>query len=206
MQGWWYARFRIKWPENTEPSWHIDLLLAHKLLAPILDTYKSKITLWRFHRRANRDSEGHQFSLIFYTTSITASRIFNAIQSDPLLRKLKRSGVIIQDVYDDTNKNTLPNIGDTSDGRWNPAIKESWPHFIMGVCQMWLTLITIIAGNTPQTAKKPSLSKMIDFYRRVNGTIKTLWRDQGSHALIHHLNAIYGYEPVLVYEANLKIF
>jgi hypothetical protein len=205
-QGWWYARFRIQWPEKTEPSWHIDLLLAHKLLSPILYTYKSEITLWRFHRMATRDSEGHQFSLIFYATPRTASGIFNTIQSDPLLIKLKRSGAIIQDVYDDTDNNTAPNIGDRSDPHWNPAIRESWPHFIMGVCQMWLTLITIIAENTPQTKKITSLSKMIDFYRRVNDTITKLWRDQGSHALLHHLNAIYGYEPVLVYEANLKRF
>jgi hypothetical protein len=155
---------------------------------------------------AARNNEGHQFSLIFYSTPVTASGIFTSIQSDTLLTKLKRSGVIIQDLYDDTNNNTAPNIGDRSDGRWNPAIKESWPHFIMGVCQMWLTLITIIAGNTPQMNKKPSLPKMIDFYRRVNDEIKTLWKDEGGHALLHHLNAIYGYEPVLVYEANLKRF
>ena len=39
-KGWWNQRFRMKWPENKEPSWHIDLVLAHKIIAPVLYEHK----------------------------------------------------------------------------------------------------------------------------------------------------------------------
>ncbi|MGD8973261.1 MAG: hypothetical protein PVJ56_08160, partial [Desulfobacterales bacterium] len=26
--GWWYARFRMAWPADTEPEWHMDLYIA----------------------------------------------------------------------------------------------------------------------------------------------------------------------------------
>ena len=28
--GWWYARFKINWPETSEPNLYLDTLLAHK--------------------------------------------------------------------------------------------------------------------------------------------------------------------------------
>jgi hypothetical protein len=205
-KGWWYARFRIKWPENSEPMWHIDLLVAHRIVAPVLRQYRDNIALWRFHRRAARDAEGHQFSLTFYSSPEWAKQIFDRLRSDTLLKRMKRTKIIIQDIYDDTEKIMTPNIGDTSDGHWSPPIMKSWPFFIMGVCQMWLSLISQIAEGMPDKKKALSLQKMLVLYRQVNDTIKTLWRDQGSHAFLHHLNAIFGYEPVLVHEVQLRRF
>jgi hypothetical protein len=205
-KGWWYARFRIKWAEETEPLWHIDLLLAHRVAAPLLHTYRNEIALWRFHRRAARDSEGHQFSLTFYATPATADKIFNSLRSDIIVKKMKRAGLIIQDIYDDTARVSTPRIEDTSDGTWSPQIRKSWPFFIMGVCQMWLSLITEVAANMPDQSKSLSLPKMMPFYQKVSDTIKTLWREQGAHSLLHHLNAIFGYEPVFVREMNLRRF
>jgi hypothetical protein len=205
-KGWWYARFRIKWAEETEPLWHIDLLLAHRVAAPLLSACHKEIPFWRFHRRAARDAEGHQFSLTFYSNRETAYRMIDALKSDKLLQKMKRAGIIIQDIYDDPARSSAPRIEDTSDGTWSPEIRKSWPFFIMGVCQMWLSLITEIAANMPDQPKSLSLPKMIPFYQRVNVTIKTLWREQGAHSLLHHLNAIFGYEPLVVREVNLRRF
>lgn len=205
-KGWWYARFRMKWSENTEPSWHIDLLIAHKIIAPVLYKYCNNIILWRFHRRAVRDTEGHQFSLTFYSSPETAKSIFNTLQSDMLLKRMKRSGVIIQDIYDNPGKIIAPNIEDTSDGNWAPQIRKSWPFFIRGVCQMWLSLIIEISEGMPKRQKSTSLKKLLGFYQQVNETIKTLWQEQGCHSLLHHLNAIFGYEPLLVREVQLRRF
>ena len=205
-QGWWYARFRIKWPENTEPSWHIDLLLAHKIIVPLLHRYSEAICFWRFHRRAARDIEGHQFSFTFYSSPETANQVLGSLRSDAILKKMKKAGLIIQDIYDDPARISTPRIEDTSDGTWSPQIRKSWPFFIMGVCQMWLSLITEVTASMPAQPKSSSLPKMILFYQRVNDTIKTLWREQGSHSLLHHLNAIFGYEPIFVREVNLRRF
>jgi hypothetical protein len=205
-QGWWYARFRITWPENTEPSWHIDLLIADKIIAPVLSEHNEILTLWRFHRRAARDQEGHQFSFTFYASPSTAEQVFSDLKSSSLLKKMKHAGLIIKDIYDDTNRITASEISDTSDGNWAPVIKKSWPYFIMGVCQMWLTLVTEVADDLPDIKQNAALSKLILRYRQINETVKSLWREQGSHALLHHLNAIFGYEPVLVREAHLRRF
>jgi len=109
-KAWWYMRFRIKWPENSEPSWHIDLMLAHKILAPVLRGQQSCIDFWRFHRRAARDEEGHQLSLACYCTPDAAEQIYNSIKSDPFLKRIKRAGLIIQDIYDDPSKMGTSNI------------------------------------------------------------------------------------------------
>jgi hypothetical protein len=204
-KGWWYTRFRIKWPENTEPSWHIDLLIAQEIIAPVLDQYSKEIFLWRFHRRAARDTEGHQFSFTFYSSPETAKQIFNILRSSIVLNKLKRSGLIIKDIYDNLGKIIAPDIKDTSDGNWALPVRKSWPFFIMGVCQMWLSLITEIYEGIPRQ-KKSSLKKMQESYRQVNETINTLWREQGCHAMLHHLNAVFNYEPILVREVNLRRF
>jgi len=205
-KGWWYARFRIHWPENNDPTWHIDLLLAHKIISPVLFHYSSDISLWRFHRRAARDAEGHQFSLTFYSSSRTAKQVFNDIKSDTLLKRMKRAGLIIQDIYDDRDKIIAPNIQDTSDGHWSPPLRKSWPFFIMGICKMWLSLIVEISEGISPKPGGASLDKLLDFYRRVNEIMKTLWRDEGCHAMLHHLNAIFGYEPLFVREVNLRRF
>jgi hypothetical protein len=205
-KGWWYARFRMKWPENAEPSWHIDLLIAHKIIAPLLHRYNEPISFWRFHRRAARDTEGHQFSFTFYSSPDTANQVFDSLRSDAILKKMKRAGVIIQDVYDDTGKLIASNIEDTSDGQWAAPVRKSWPFFIMGVCEMWLSLITQITESMSAEQKILSLPKMLVFYQKADENIKALWREQGCHSLLHHLNAIFGYEPVLVREVHLKRF
>jgi hypothetical protein len=205
-KGWWYARFRIKWPENTEPYWHIDLLIAQEIIAPVINQHGKDIFIWRFHRRAARDTEGHQFSLTFYSSPETAKQVFKILRSDLLLKRLKRSGVIIQDIYDNPEKIIAPDIRDTSDGHWSAPVRRAWPFFIMGVCQMWLSLIVEISEGIPEKQKGSSLKKMLSFYQQVNEILKNLWRDEGCHSMLHHLNAIFGYEPIFVREINLRRF
>jgi hypothetical protein len=40
----------------------------------------------------------------------------------------------------------------------------------------------------------------------VDEVVEEMWRQEGSHAFLHHLNAIFGYEPVVVYERRLMNF
>jgi len=205
--GWWYARFCIKWPKNIAiPFWYIDLLLAHKIISPILYEQKNNLPLWRFHRRAVRDQTGHQFSFIFYSSTETARQIYNSLKSDALLKEMKDTGIILQDIYDDPSEISKLNIEDTSDSNWSPIIQKSWPYFIMGVCQMWLNLITEIAEHASTEQRTLSFPEILDFYKQVNNTIKQLWQKEGCHSFLHHLNAIFGYEPIIVPEARLMKF
>jgi hypothetical protein len=203
--GWWYARFRMKWPEDKEPSWHIDIVLAQEVISPVLHEHKKDIDLWRFHRRTARDEEGHQFSFIFYSTKKTAQNIYTSIGLNPWLIKMSRAG-IVHYLTENTEQIIRPNMGDTSDSHWPPLVMKTWPYYIMGVCQMWLSLIDELNQNNPVIQRARSLKKLLSHYEQINKDLNTIWKVNGGHAFLHHLNAIFGYESVLVHEWNLKKF
>ena len=79
---WWQIRLVFQWPEASEPALHLDLLVAHRVMAPALKKYNEHLYLWRFHRRAVRDATGHQFSLIFYTDREISENLYNEIKTD----------------------------------------------------------------------------------------------------------------------------
>lgn len=198
--GWWSARFRMDWPLEQTASWHIDLLIAHKIVAPVLEQYRESIPLWRFHRRAARDQAGHQFSFIYYASAETAYQVFETLRSNALLIEMKVEGMVLDDRYDNPVKITKPRIEDTSDPGWPSPIRKSWPYFIMGVSQMWLNLIADTAGDLPETSTPLSLKESEVVYKEVNAAITALWETDGRHAFLHHLNALFGYEPLIFYE------
>ncbi len=197
--GWWYVRFQISWPVNEEPQWHTDLILAHRVLSPIILQNKEKIGLWRFHRRALRDDAGHQFSFLFYASSKTAEQIFNQVRSDPLLEQMKAGGLLIKEGYDDTTVIARPHLSDTSDPRWSLPVQRTWPYYIMGVSNMWLHMISEIVEEYPSDERNPrSLHECLDFYKKVDDSITEMWKKEGCHAYFHHLSAMFEYEPLLV--------
>ena len=74
----------------------------------------------------------------------------------------------------------------------------------MGVSRMWLEQVVVISE---QVALASDLEKEWLFqseesdhsahYQSVQSELSRLWREEGSHAYFHHLNAIYAYQPVL---------
>jgi len=204
--GWWYARFAMSWPEGREPSWYLDPLLAHRVVSPVLDQYRGEITRWRFHRRAARDQAGHLFSFIIYTTPDTARQVFAALRANPLLNALKARGVVIREAYDDPGSITRPNLEDTSDRHWPLSIQKSWPSYIQGVSEMWLNLIAEMASEPSRGRPPSSLNDLLRFYEKLNSDLTQLWRQEGQHAFLHHLNALFGYEPLMLRDQRLMAF
>jgi hypothetical protein len=205
-KGWWYARIHMDWPQDEDPAWYIDFVLAHRVISPVLDQYEKDIYLWRFHRRASRDKDGHQFSFIFYASRGAAQEIYRAIRSNRVLGELIAAHVVIDTIYDDTAAVLRPDLGATSDRKWSPEIKRSWPYYIMGVSRMWLNLIDEVSKKTLKGRNLSNLDDLLDGYQKVDGVVEEMWRQEGSHAFLHHLNAIFGYEPVVVYERRLMNF
>jgi len=192
--GWWYASFRINWPQDEDPALYTDLLIAHKIISPVLDRYGKDILLWRFHRRAARDEAGHRFSFIFFSTPATARKIYRAIDSSTVFTQLQVQGVILRVVMDDTSTIARPGLEGTSDRNWSVSLQKAWPYFIMGVSQTWLDLISQYAedgGGRPL-----STVEMLAFYREISQKVETTWQKEGGHAFLHHLNALFGYGPV----------
>jgi len=195
--GWWYARFRILWPEDVPPRWHMDLLLAVEVLAPVVENHRAETALWRIHRRAARDASGHQFSFIFYALAADAARIYTAIRNNPLLQELEARGDIIEVVFDDVSAVRKPNLEDTSDPNWSLMLQRSWPYYIMGVSELWLLLVTQAAESQAVGSIQDPSAKLA-FYEKVDRTVQNSWRHEAGHALLHHLNAVFEYEPLLV--------
>jgi len=204
--GWWSARFRMYWPPEEEPFWHTDLLIAHKIVAPVFLQYKDRIYLWRFHRRATRDRAGHQFSFIFYASAQTAYQVFETLRSNALLTEMAYTGRVIEEVYDNPDRITKPRIKDTSDPNWPSLIQKSWPYYIKGVSQMWLNLISETVADMPTPDAPLSLDEYEELYKEVNATVTSLWENNGRHAFLHHLNALFGYKPIVFYEKRMLKF
>ena len=204
--GWWHVRFRMTWPPDTDPVWDMDLYLAHQVILPLLEKNKNDILLWRFHRRAKRDGAGRQFTFWFYSTPATAQQIFNDLRSDPIVVNCLSARVIDEIRYDKLTKITRPEIKDTSDKNWPVSIQKAWPYYITGVSRMWLNLVAEIADQDLKDQRPASLEEIKQFYRQVNENVTDLWQKNGRHAFLHHLNAVFGYEPLIYWEKRYLDF
>jgi hypothetical protein len=204
--GWWKAAFLVTWPEDEEPLWHVDLLIAHRVIWPVLRRFDHHMELWRFHRRVVRDEKGHRFSFIFYCSAPTAQKVFDAIRADHDLRAMKAFGTILEDVYDDTSEVRNPHIEDMSDSGWSEAIRKTWPYFIKGVSETWLDLVVHLAQERPDLKTVLSVEQMVTFYKDIDSLVEALWQKEGGHAFLHHLNGIFGYKEVIVYDKRLMTF
>ena len=204
--GWWHVRFRMNWPPDTDPVWDMDLYLAHQVILPLLEKHKNDILLWRFHRRANRDREGRRFTFWFYSTPATARQIFDDLRSDPIVVNCLSAKVIDKIRYDDPASITRPHIKDTSDKNWPVSIQKAWPYYITGVSRMWLNLVVEVADQDLKGQRPASLEEIKQFYRQVNENVTDLWQKNGRHAFLHHLNAVFGYEPLIYWEKRYMEF
>lgn len=193
--GWWQAAFKINWPDKSEPLWYLDLMLAHKIIAPILDKYQGQIVLWRFHRRAARDNAGHQFSFIFYCSSTLATTIMSKIEINSLSHHLIQTEKITKVYLQNTAEIKQSNLEATSDKTWSKAMQRAWPYYIQGISRMWLTLIDQYTLNVLKN--NAGLAKNLDgLYQKVNQKMIQTWQAEGPHALLHHLYALFGYRPL----------
>ena len=119
---------------------------------------------------------------------------------------MKDHGLLIRDGYDDTDSISRPNIEDTSDRSWSSSIQKSWPYYIQGVSEMWLGLIEEVASETSGAKAPSNLKEELTLYEQVNASIEHIWQEEGQHAFLHHLNAIFGYEPIAIREKRLMNF
>jgi hypothetical protein len=191
-EGWWYARFHVDWPEGEEIRWYMGTLIGGEVIAPIFDDYYEDVYIWRVHRRATRDDYGHVFSFIFYSTPQGAQRIFNAIEKHAVVKSLLKSGYLTKVTFDDVTRITMPNIEDTSDKHWPVSLQKTWPAMIMGTSRMWLDLVSELASH------ETTGDSVEDKYKKVQEDVTRIWRENGQYAVLHHLNAVYAYQPLLM--------
>ena len=190
-KAWYAVRFSIPWDKAVDPDWYVGTLIAGEVISPVLEQNQKKIVCWRIHRRAVDDKIGHEFSFIFYSSQVDAAIIYRQFKNNKLLADLHSQRVILKVAYDPLHDNTQTNIADTSDPVWPEEIRRSWPYFITGASQMWLEQIK---GFKKELLDEQEIKLG---YREIQHKMTELWQQQGQHALVHHLSALYAYEPVL---------
>jgi predicted ATPase len=76
----------------------------------------------------------------------------------------------------------------------------------MGASQMWLSLIIETVVEMPQPKAALALVENEHLYKEVNAIITALWENNGRHAFLHHLNALFEYKPIGYYEKLMLTF
>jgi len=194
--SWWKVRFRITWPENTERDQTVTLLLADAVVSPVLKQYADQLLWWRFHRRAARDPAGHQFSFMFYSNPDVAAQVMKEIQQSEILEAAINAGLVMKVIYPDTSKPGHPGIEAYSDPSWSLSIQRHWPSYIMGVSAMWLGLIDEMKQF--DLVDETDIDLLYEQYRAINEYLMLVWYVEGQHAFLHHLSAVFGYQPMLI--------
>lgn len=195
---WSSASFEFEWPADDPPAFHLDVLVSHAIVAPVVAAHRADIALWRVHRRAARDAAGHRLTLHLYSQPGAGDAVIDAVLNHPLVQRLKDHGALVNVWPARPGKSERPDRAGTSDANWSPALQRAWPYFIMGVSETWVALIGEHLPEPAAGVAQEPVDAMIERYRTAAGRITALWRDEGGHAFFHHLSALFGYEPVLL--------
>ena len=65
---------------------------------------------------------------------------------------------------------------------------------------MWLDLVSQLAHDEVSADAALSFDQLDERYAGAGAGITSLWQNEGRHAFLHHLNALFGYEPILIIE------
>ena len=197
---WARARFAVFWPENTEPDWGPGALVTDKVLRPLLIEHFDKIPLWRVHKRALRDSTGNQFSFIFFASDSNRELVCNEIQEHEVISALKAKGVLNSVSCKEDSGDESYSIEGTSDRKWPKDLQRTWPYFAMGASATWMELLHEKAGAQGEGRERATLSldETLGSYRKASYQASRTWARFGQHAYLHHLNAIFDYQPLIL--------
>ncbi|MBN1664889.1 MAG: hypothetical protein JW943_14915 [Deltaproteobacteria bacterium] len=186
--------FCIHMPYETETKWHLDTLLIDRILAPELYREKDNIALWRFHRRSGNDSAGHRLRFLVYAEESALQRIAGALQQSPLLEQLIRAKLVKNlDAECGSGPESI-DVAATSDPNWSPELQHAWPYFAMGVSAALLDLIESERRKFPEQER--SVEELLTMYEQIHKNISRVWLKEGQHGFLHHLNALFGYQPI----------
>lgn len=192
---WQYIKLKFTWPEGHEPLWALDAVVADQVFYKILADRSEKIPLWRFHRRALRDSSGHQFDFIFYCSDECAKQVWDSVVSNSTYLTLKDRSLIEQSSWDSLEMPGGQMLAATSDPTWSKKLQEAWPYFAMGVSATWLELVH--SEYSPHS-EPSSVKQLLADYRQAEQKVAETWSSSGQHAFFHHLSAMFGYQPLKV--------
>ena len=75
----------------------------------------------------------------------------------------------------------------------------------MGVSQTWLSLVELLYEKL-QINKEANFEDQLEGFKQVSADIDLIWKHNGNHAFLHHLNALFAYQELYVIESQLRRF
>ncbi|MCK4788025.1 MAG: hypothetical protein KAV87_30005 [Desulfobacteraceae bacterium] len=205
---WYVIIFRIKMLNSkhkyrriNQTDSPIHSLIANEIFAPMIEKFQEDIRVWRFHRSFHSAKDSHPFRLKFYAVDGMQSKITKYVKSHTLYQKLKKEDLLYLKPGKDVICEKLTTdtaIKDDNDPQWSDEIKEIWPYYIHGVSRAWLRMIQVFADKE-KSLPQSSFEENLDFYDRINRLIEQQWVKWGLHAMLHHLNAVFGYKHIDVH-------
>lgn len=198
--NWYSFQFKFEFEQNTPPKWWLDILVIDTVVRDVMEKHKNDIGLWRFHRRADHDTSGHKLTLFCYTTEEVSIAIDEIARCHKSIVILKENSLL----FDYTTGNSGSSVEGTSDPRWSIEVKKAWPYYIMGISQLILDLIDRIKNQQDPLDDGAGIDVIKRYYASINNRVIAIWQNEGGHAFLHHLNAMFGYTPILMQPADGK--
>jgi hypothetical protein len=141
-----------------------------------------------------------------YAPRALNATLCGALSQDRLVAEMTKEGLVDKVECEGFPAGTEHLVEATSDPSWSPAIQRTWPYFIMGISEMWLRLVDEHARSLAASPPPATLAHVVAFYETVNRSVSLAWGTEGEHAFLHHLNAVFGYEPIRITERKAYRF
>ena len=193
MNNWYEHLFRINRLDNANTRWWIDIFLFDTVVRECLATNSGNINIWRIHRRAADDQAGHQYSLFYYSPHELFEVVKSFIADHKAVKILQSENLLRELIQNSKGKE----IEATSDPSWPVSLQRSWPYFIMGTSQMALELIANLQDSSRPDLESASINECELYYSQLMVKFIDVWKTWGSHAFFHHINAVFGYSPLI---------
>jgi len=127
-----------------------------------------------------------------YTEDENAALIQENLFNHPSVVFLEQNNILLNKLNDSPGSN----IEATSDTNWPIELQKSWPYYIMGVSEMLLNMIEQLKKLEAEFDNN-DIKSIESHYTELNNKLNSVWRNDGSHAFLHHINALFSYSPII---------
>jgi hypothetical protein len=193
MSCWYSHQFFIERPNFANTRWWIDLFLFDTIVRECLIANAKDIDIWRIHRRGQDDATGHKFSFLYYSSKEVFKTIESSITDHGVVKVLQKANFL----RDLSHVEIGAKIEATSDNKWPLPLQKTWPYYIMGVSQMALELVDNLRHSPRPAYDVVSINDCETYYTLIMNRFIEVWQNWGSHAFFHHINAVFGFMPVV---------
>jgi hypothetical protein len=188
-------------PSRQTGVWRtwVDIFLLDALVRKAIADTNS---IWIIHRRFRADHAGHEFKFSAYTTLAERDVIENAIRAHPAFQNF----IDRISQFNDASKRFYSRSADMElhsrgEGHWPQELAGPWLDFMRTSSKMLLDLTGNIIAVRMQSKRPPQwddVDMLESYYTEIDREVASIWHRLGWPAYLHHLNMVFGYEPVAI--------